>query len=334
MNRCFRAVLPWMAGGLLLLLAVVPGVAIGRYGLSPATLFRLLCHGPASDPAAWLIVTQVRLPRVLTSLLAGVGLAIAGAALQGVFRNPLVGPQTIGVANGAAVGGVLAILFCGIGPAVVGAAFAGAALALAAVLSLQKADSPQAVLTLILAGVVVGAFCGGVTGALTFVADPETSLPGIVFWLLGSFATASWQKLALLAPCVVPASVLLLLMRWRINVLSLGDDEARALGARPAADRTIVLALVCLIVAGQVAVSGVVGWVGLVIPNLARLLAGADHRRVMPLSALLGGVFLTLTDTLARTVSAAEIPIGVVTALLGAPVFAAILRSRLTERLP
>jgi iron complex transport system permease protein len=269
----------------------------------------------------------------LTAAIAGAGLSLCGAVLQGLFRNPLVGPQTIGVSSGAALGGVTAILFFGFGPLVQFGAFAGAAAALLAVLAIHRGDSLSPILTLVLAGVVVSAFCSALVGLATYVADPETKLPDIVFWLLGSFASATWPKVWLLSVCTAVSGVVLLGMRWRINVLSLGDEDARTLGVQPARDRIILLTATCLAISAQVGVSGTIGWVGLVIPNLARLVVGADHRRLLPVSTLMGAVFLVVADTLARNLTAAEIPVGIVTAIVGTPVFAYLLRRNATSKI-
>lgn len=316
---------------LALALAGLWSMASGRYHVPldqvAAILLRhLLDLGAAWRPSDQIVVEIVRAPRVLIAGIAGAGLALSGAVLQGIFRNPLVGPQTIGVASGAAVGGVAAILFTGFGPLVSVWAFCGAALALMLVLLIARSDSLSPILTLVLAGVVVSALCSALVGLATYVADPETRLPDIVFWLLGSFAAASWDRFWLILISTAIAAAVLLGMRWRINVLSLGDDEARTLGIDPPRDRLIVLAATCLAISGQVAVSGTIGWVGLIIPNLARLLVGADHRHLLPASALGGAIFMIVADTIARTLIATEIPVGIITAMVGTPVFAILLR--------
>jgi iron complex transport system permease protein len=320
-----------------LLVAILVSLAVGRYSVpidhvTMILLSPLLDLAPSWTPTEELVVWTIRLPRTLMAGVAGAGLALSGATLQGIFRNPLVGPQTIGIASGAAMGGVAAILLYGFGISVTAGAFLGAIAALIAVLTIHRSDSISPTLTLVLAGVVVGAFCSALVGFATFVADPETKLPGIVFWLLGSFATATWPRLMLISLCVVTAGSVLLAMRWRINLLSLGDEEAQSLGARPNSDRLILLAGICLIVAAQVAVSGTVGWVGLVIPNLARMIAGSDHRRLLPVATLLGAIFLIVADTCSRSMVAAEIPVGLVTAVVGTPVFAYLLRRNASER--
>jgi iron complex transport system permease protein len=278
-----------------------------------------------ASKAQAIVILDVRLPRALLACVCGAGLALAGAVLQGVLRNPLVGPQTIGVSSGASFGGVGAILLLGFGPLVIPAAFIGAVVALAAVLSIGRLAGGLSILTLVLAGIVVGAFFAALVSLATFFADPETQLPGIVYWLMGSFALASWQKLAVTAPVIIAGSALLLAMRWRINVLSLGEDDARALGIPVTRDRMIVLGAVCLIVAAQVSASGSIGWIGLVIPHVARLVVGPDHRLLLPVATAMGAAYTMAMDALSRTILPAEIPVGILTALVGAPVLAALL---------
>ncbi len=325
--------------GLALIAALLWSMVSGRYQVPFAHVIAILAAHlmdvtPTWTPTERIVVEVVRLPRVLTAAIAGAGLSLCGAVLQGLFRNPLVGPQTIGVSSGAALGGVMAILFFGFGIFVQVGAFVGAAVALLAVLAIHRSDSLSPILTLVLAGVVVSAFCSALVGLATYVADPETKLPDIVFWLLGSFASATWPKLLLLSVCTTLAGVVLISMRWRINVLSLGDEDARTLGVHPARDRLILLTATCLAVSAQVGVSGSIGWVGLVIPNLARIIVGADHRRLLPTSTLMGAVFLVVADTLARDLTTAEIPVGIVTAIVGTPVFAYLLRRNATSKTP
>lgn len=314
-----------------LLIVLFLSMASGRYYVPLDQVIAILIShivdvGSDFKTSDQIVVDIVRAPRVLTAAIAGAGLATSGAVLQGIFRNPLVGPQTIGVASGAAVGGVTAILFAGFGPLVQLSAFSGAALALLVVLLIARSDGLPTILTLVLAGVVVNAFCAALVGLATYVADPATKLPDIVFWLLGSFGASTWERLWLIAAATGIATTILFGMRWRINVLSLGDEDARTLGVNPSVDRFIALAAACLAISGQVAVSGTIGWVGLIVPNLARLVVGPDHRHLLPVSALAGAIFLTLADTIARTLTAAEIPVGIITAIVGTPVFAVLVR--------
>lgn len=272
------------------------------------------------------VVLLVRLPRVLLALLVGGGLAIGGAALQAVFHNPLVSPDIIGVSAGASFGGALALLL-GLGTVVlVTSSFAFGLVALATLFLITSGRGGTPMLMIVLGGVVTGSFFSALVALVTYIADPNTTLPAIVFWLLGSVATASFTKVAVALIPVLGGALVLLALRWRINVLSLGDEDAAALGIRPRPLRWVVLVAVALIVAGSVAVSGAVGWVGLVVPHLARMWVGPDHRVLLPVSFLLGGAYIILVDTVARTATAGEIPLGVLTALIGAPVFFVLLR--------
>jgi iron complex transport system permease protein len=332
-----RRSLFWSGLFIALLAALLFSLASGRYSVPLGHVVGIMSAHFVEVAVTWtpterMVVETVRLPRVLMTAVAGAGLSLCGAVLQGIFRNPLVGPQTIGAASGAALGGVTAILFLGFGLWVQLGAFVGAAAALSAVLAIHRTDSLSPILTLVLAGVVVAAFCSALVGLVTFVADPETKLPGIVFWLLGSFAAANWTRLLLISACTAVAGAIMLGMRWRVNVLSLGDEDARTLGVNPGRDRLILLAAACLAISAQVAVSGTIGWVGLVVPNLARILVGADHRKVLPASALIGAIFLLVADTLARDLTPAEIPVGIITAIVGTPVFAVLLRKNAAVR--
>jgi iron complex transport system permease protein len=272
------------------------------------------------------VVLLIRVPRILVALIAGAGLGLSGASLQGVFRNPLVGPQIIGVSSSAGFGGALAILLFGNPLLTVSLAFVFGLLGMVVVYWISRVDGRSPVLTLVLAGVVTNAFFAALISLVKFVADPYDKLPAIVFWLMGSFAAVTDAKLFLVAPIVGLASAGLYLLRWRINVLSLGDEEAQALGIRVERVRWSILICVTAISAAIVSVSGIIGWVGLVVPHIARMLVGPDHRVLLPASAMLGGVYLLLVDDLARTLTAAEIPLGIITAILGAPVFGYLLK--------
>ena len=306
-------------------------LAVGRFPVSVARVLEILGAEAAGtrpvDQAARDVVVLVRLPRILLAVLVGGGLAVCGAALQAVFRNPLVSPQIIGVSSCASFGGALAIVLCLGSAMLVGLAFAFGLVAILVVYAVTRGSEGGApMLMVVLAGVVTGSFFSALVSLLTYVADPYDQLPAIVFWLLGSLATATFATVALASLPVLAGSLLLVLLRWRINVLSLGDDDAAAVGVRPAPARWTVLGAVALVVAGAVAVAGVVSWVGLVVPHIVRMWVGPDHRVLLPASFLVGGVFLLLVDTVARTLTAGEVPLGVLTALIGAPVFFVLLR--------
>jgi len=306
-------------------------LGVGRFNVPVGHVLGIIASWVIPLDAFWTgtearVVEAVRAPRILLAVLGGAGLAISGAALQGTFRNPLVAPNILGVSSGAAFGGALGLLMTDSGIAVMGLAFLFGLAATALVFWLGRIGGRSHILTLVLSGIVVGAFFSALVTLVTFVADPYDKLPAIVFWLMGSFAAATHAKVLLVLAPVLGGSALLFLLRWRINVLSLGDEEAQALGLSVEGTRWLILLAVAAITASMVAVSGIIGWVGLVIPHFARILVGADHRRLLPASALLGGGYLLLIDNVARAATAAEIPIGVLTAVVGAPVFAFLLR--------
>jgi iron complex transport system permease protein len=317
---------------ILLVFAVIYSITLGRYGVSVTHVWLILWNHvvPVANPT-WTdvdanVVEAVRLPRILGALVVGAGLAISGAALQGLFRNPLVDPGIIGVTAGAGFGGTVAILLVGGGTVVLGAAFGFGIASLLLVRVLASVKGRTSTLTFVLAGVVVSAFFEAAISIIKLLADPHQKLPAITYWLMGSIAATGYSDLALMAAAIVPPSLLIFLLRNQINILSLGEEKARALGSPIERVQWIVYASVACISAGVVATSGIVGWVGLVIPHLARGMVGPDHGRLLPVSALLGAIYLLLVDDIARTATVAELPIGIITALVGVPVFAIILR--------
>ena len=319
-----------IAAAALVVVGVV-SMALGRYAVPVGHVVEVLVGAVTGQaypgaPTEQDVVMLVRLPRVLLGALIGGGLAVSGVALQAAFRNPLVSPQVIGVSSGASFGGALALVL-GLGTGyLVGSAFVFGMAALGVVFLVTAGRGGASMLMIVLGGVVTGSFFSALVSLLTFLADPYSTLPTIVFWLLGSLATATFGKVLVAAVPVLLGTAVLVALRWRINVLSLGDEDAAAVGIRPRPVRWTLLSAVALIVAGAVAVSGVIGWVGLVIPHLVRMWVGPDHRVLLPVSFLVGAAFLVTVDTLARTVSATEIPLGVLTALVGAPAFLVLLR--------
>ncbi|WP_051237597.1 FecCD family ABC transporter permease [Ottowia thiooxydans] len=316
---------------IILLVMAVASLGIGRYDISFARVVEILLSpirqpGMAVTPTEANVIFTVRMPRILLALAAGAGLALSGAALQGVFRNPLVGPQVVGVSSGAAFGGTLAILLNLPQYGLLGSAFVFGLSALVLVYALNGIVARRNILALVLAGVVISGFFGALVSLLQYLADTEDKLPAMVFWLLGSFATANWERFSLVAAPVLLGGLLVLGLRWRINLLSMGDEDAHSLGINAPQLRWIVLVLVSCIVAAQVAVSGIIGWVGLVVPHMARMLVGPDHRVMMPASLIIGAIYLLMIDTVARSATATEIPLGILTALIGTPVFALVLR--------
>lgn len=322
-----------LIGCALLLCTAIWSLCVGRYPLVVETVLRILASRILPIAHDWSdvqerIVVSVRLPRVMMAMLAGAGLAMVGAAMQGVFRNPLVSPHILGVSSGASFGGALAILLGLTGFAMIGSAFVAGCLTLMLVAMLARVAGRSTSISVVLTGIIVGSLFGSLVSLLKFVADADSTLPAIVFWLMGSFASSSWDGIVLAGPAILVALAVIYGMRFRINVLSLGEEEARALGIPTERDRWIVFLGVCLVEGAVVAFCGVIGWVGLIIPHAARMLVGADQRVLLPASALLGAIFMVLVDTLARSVTAAEIPVGILTSIIGAPVFAALLRRR------
>lgn len=321
----------------LLLLSILISLCVGRFSVSAWRALEVLwsavvAPGATIEAMDERIVLLVRTPRIVLAALGGAALATTGVALQGVFRNPLVSPEVLGISQGAAFGGALAIILGIWGVPLLGMVFIAGLSALIFVGFIARIDGRTEIITVILSGMVVGSLFSAFVSLLQFAADPNSSLPAIVYWLMGSFATATWERVLIAAPGLLICLGLLWAMRFRLNVLSLDDAEARSLGARPDRERWLIFAIVALVVGCQVAVSGIVGWVGLVIPHAARLIVGHDHRHLLPASALLGAAFMVTIDTLARTVTAAEIPLGVLTAIIGAPVFALLVRRHFRDR--
>jgi iron complex transport system permease protein len=306
---------------------VVLAFSVGRYPVSAGELARLLLAklsgaAPAVPPNVESVVLEIRGPRVLAALLVGGSLAAAGTAYQGMFRNPLVSPDILGVSTGAALGAVLAI-FLSLNVFMIQAlAFAGGLGAVALVYWVgSRLRGHDPLLALVLTGVVIGTLIGAGIALVKYLADPYDQLPAITYWLLGSLASVAPQDLRVAAPLVLLGLVPMLMLRWRVNLLALPDDEARALGVETRRLRVVVVAAATLVTAASVAISGIIGWIGLLVPHAARLIVGPDFGRLLPLAILVGAAFLLAVDTLCRTIAPIEVPPGVLTALLGTPVF-------------
>jgi iron complex transport system permease protein len=317
-----------MAVSLAALLALAAwSLTVGRFPVSAMDVLRAVASAitrSASGLAANVqaVVLEVRAPRVAAALVVGAALAAAGAAYQALFRNPLVSPDILGVSSGCALGAGVAVLLALPLAAVQAMAFGGGLAAVAIVVAIAgRIGERDPLLTLILAGVVVGTLFGAGIALVKIVADPYNQLPAITFWLLGSLSGIKVGDVQVVAPLVIVGLVPLALLRWRIGVLSLGDDEARALGVNVRLVRGVVIVAATLVTATAVSVSGVIGWIGLVVPHMARLLVGPRFDRLLPAAVLMGAAFLVLIDTVARSAARIEIPLGLLTALLGAPVF-------------
>ena len=311
----------------LLALGLLVAFTVGRYPVTLAELIevlvsRLMGRAAAVPPAVENVVLLVRGPRVVAAVLVGGALAVAGTAFQGLFRNPLVSPDILGASSGAALGAVLGIYFSLGVIGIEGLAFAGGLVAVAAVYVIGSLlHSRDPILVLVLTGVVVGALLGAGVGLVKYLADPYNQLPAMTFWLLGSLAATTVADLLPLTGPVVVGTIVLIALRWRLNVMSLPEDEARALGLATGPFRIAIVAAATLVTSASVATSGIIGWVGLVVPHLARALVGPDFPRLIPTAALLGGGYLLFIDTLARTAAPVEIPLGILTAVIGTPFF-------------
>ncbi len=303
----------------------------GRYSISPWTVIQVLLSRIFPIEQSWsdtveTVIFEVRLPRAVIAMMVGAGLSISGASYQGMFRNPLVSPDILGVSAAAGFGACLAILMSlnEVMTQVLAFIFGIIGVMLAYLISRVYRTTP--ILMLVLSGVVVGAFFSALIGLTKYVADPYTKLPEITFWLMGSLSTASYRDVFTILPSMFIGTTGLLLVSWRINILAMGDDEARSLGIRTELLKGIVIFCCTVITAAAVCISGIIGWVGLVIPHITRMIVGPDHRVLLPASIAIGSAFLLFVDNLARTLTAAEIPLGILTAIIGAPAFAYLLR--------
>ena len=311
----------------LLIVIAVGAMAVGRAMLSPGTVIEVLWQLATGDGDTPLvsrnIVLNVRLPRVAAAAMIGGALAISGAAYQGLFRNPMVSPDILGASTGASFGAALALLLSLGSLPVRAAAFAGGLAAVfityTAARSIGRGSSQ--VLLLVLCGMIVSALFQAFVSAIKYTADPDSKLPEITYWLMGSIAKVTWSDLRLFAIPFILGVVPLLALRWRLNILAFGDEEAESLGINAAALRLVSIVCATLLTASCVAVSGVIGWVGLIMPHVVRFIAGPDNRIVVPLSVILGGAFLIAVDTACRSLVPSEIPLGILTSIIGAPLF-------------
>jgi iron complex transport system permease protein len=329
-----RSAVPGFAIAIAVLISgLLLALTVGRYPVSLGDLLSVLTakltgHRADVSPAVESVIFQVRGPRVIAAMLVGAALAVAGTAFQGLFRNPLVSPDILGASSGAALGAVVGIyLSLGIF-AIQAIAFVGGLIAVAIVYVIGAAvRSRDPILVLVLTGVVVGSLFGAGVGLVKYLADPYNQLPAMTFWLLGSLsATGIADLLPLFGPVALGTAVLVAL-RWRMNVMSLPEEEARALGVATGPLRIAIVAAATLVTSASVATAGIIGWVGLVVPHLARSLVGPDFARLLPAAAILGGGYLLLIDTLARTMAQVEIPLGILTAVIGTPFFIWLLAS-------
>lgn len=307
---------------------------IGRYPIDSVDVIKtILCPiFPQLEVSQTIttIVFEIRLPRIIGAFVVGAALAMAGSAFQGIFKNPLVSSDLLGVSNGAGFGAALAILLSGLNVVTQIFAFVFGLISVSITYLISKSYKNGGILVLVLSGVAISAFFGALVSAVKFIADPDDKLPEIVYWLMGSLASITVDKLIMISVPIIIGVVVLMLLRWRINLLSMGDEEAQALGL-PSRTRLVVIAACTLLTSAAVSISGIIGWLGLVIPHMTRMIVGPDNKILIPASLSLGASFLLLIDNISRAVISIEIPIGILTAVIGVPIFLYLLRTGYSE---
>ncbi|MGE7999849.1 FecCD family ABC transporter permease [Lysinibacillus sp. NPDC093190] len=316
---------------LLPILVAIVSLGIGRFEVGLEQIIKILASKVITVEQTWTqmeetVVLNIRLPRILLALLIGGGLSIAGAGFQGMFGNPLVSPDILGVSAGAGFGASLGILLFGqnIYAQMLALLFGLGAIGFTYLIAGAKKNAP--IFMFVLAGVVTSALFNALISLTKFVADPEEKLPAITYWLMGSLSTATYKDLFIGGPLILIGIILLYLLRWRLNILTLPEDEAKSMGIPVTRLKWLVIFGATLITAASVAVAGIVGWVGLIIPHVARILVGNNNQFVLPVSVAIGSVYLLIIDDLARSLTATEIPLSILTAIIGAPFFAYLLR--------
>lgn len=326
-----RGVSVFVAILMALTILFIVSFGLGRYPISPFNVVKILLSHVFPIAHSWpsildTIIIQIRLPRIMAGILVGASLAVAGASFQGLFRNPLVSPDILGVSAGAAFGAALAILLNGNQVTIEIFAFCCAILAVGIAYLISKMVKGNPTLSLILSGMAIAALFSAFLSLVKYVADPTNQLPTIVYWLMGSLAAVNNTQLIFAGIPMLAGIIILILIRWRFNVLSMGEEEAQALGVDTAKLRVIIVLCSTMITAASVCIGGIIGWVGLIIPHIGRMLVGPDHKKLLPVTVLLGAAYLLLIDDIARNISSVEIPIGILTAIIGAPFFIYLLK--------
>lgn len=318
----------WQISFLIFLLVIMCmiSIAVGRFNISPFEIIRILASKflpieKTWDPTLETVIFNVRLPRIIAAILVGASLSTAGAAYQGMFKNPLVSPDILGASAGAGFGAALAI-FCSLNVfAIQALSFCMGILAVSFTYMVSCKVRHDPLLALVLSGILTSSLFAAATSLLKYVADPYDKLPAITFWLMGSLASMTVHDIKIAVIPIFLGSIVLYLVRWKINVLALGEEEARALGLNTNRLKILVIFCATLITAASVSISGTIGWVGLLVPHIARMLVGPNYKILLPTSFLIGSIYLLLVDDIARNIAAIEVPLGILTALIGAPFF-------------
>ncbi len=319
--------------GIILLVVFLLSFSIGRYGVPVSEVIRIFISRVFPMKQTWTaematVVLNIRLPRIVMACLVGCALSAAGASYQGVFQNPMASPDILGASSGAAFGAALAILLGGSMRIITLAAFASSLVTVMAVYLIAQRAPGLRVVNLILAGIMVGSLFTAGTSYIKLVADPTNQLPAITYWMMGSLSGSKLKQVAFVIVPIALGLIPLILIRWQVNILTLGDEEARTLGVNTSRLRLVVILCATLITAASVSVSGMIGWVGLVIPHLCRKLVGNNYRYLLPASMIAGAIFLLIVDNVSRNLLAVEIPIGILTAFIGAPFFIYLIAKR------
>ena len=313
-----------------LALCVVVALCSGKYRITPSESISVIIgelFGTGGDYSEMTrnVVIGLRVPRIISSVLCGMMLAMSGVSYQSIFKNPLVSPDFLGVSNGACIGAAIAIILGFSGLSLSLFAFLGGILAVAITVLIPSVMRSSSNIMLVLSGVIVSGAMSSILGFIKYVADPQTELAAITYWTMGSFAYVTLDEIGSVIWIMLIPALVLFALSWWLDILSMGETEARSLGASIVAVRNIAIACATLMTAGSVCLSGTIGWVGLVIPHFARMIVGPNNTKLLPTAGLMGGIFLLLVDTVTRTISIAEMPVSILTGLIGAPFFAILL---------
>lgn len=308
---------------------------LGRYPVAPIDVIKTILSpvfpSLTVSPELNSIVFTIRLPRIIAALLVGASLSLAGASFQGIFKNPLVSPDLLGVSAGAGFGAAIAIL-ANMGNALIQlSAFIFGIISVSITYIISKSYRAGGILLLVLSGTAVSAFFNALISGTKFMADPYDKLPQITYWLMGSLSAVNFNKLSMIIIPLLIGVTAIMILRWHLNVLSMGDEEAQSLGLDPGKLRLIVIVACTLITSAAVSISGIIGWIGLVVPHMTRIIVGPDHKILLPASLSIGASFLLLIDNISRTFISIEIPIGILTAVIGVPIFLYLLRRGYSE---
>ena len=306
----------------ILLILIVLTLCVGKYEVSPleclSILFNLDRH---SSEMTINVIWGLRLPRILGAIIVGAALSVSGSAYQGIYRNPLISPDFLGVSSGACIGAAIAILLSLPSYLVSIFAFVGGIIAVIITSLIPTLIKNRSNIMLILSGIIVSSLMSSILGLLKFIADPESELASIVYWTMGSFSYISLKEILPILLISIPSIIILILLSWWIDVVSIGESEAKSLGANTRLIKTIVIVCATLLTSGSVCLAGTIGWVGLIIPHFSRMLVGSSNKKIIPISALLGAIFMLLVDTLTRTIGIIEMPVSIMTGIIGAPFF-------------